>query len=102
MKFFTEADFILSGESYKAEHHALLVRLTNQANAKLEREGKILTVYDKTYLQLDISEPKCTHPEEKVINTKTEFSTKNYLVSSVIYHCKCGAKVKPKTYEVIE
>jgi len=110
MKFFKPSDFAGSGHEPFAQYAA------DEANAKLEREGKVVCGYEsiKTWDQVkpDYSnthkalliniEPieKCTHPSEKVgpytsmdvLNNKAEH----------YFRCECGAKVKPKSYEVVE
>jgi len=48
---------------------------------------------------------QCKHPKEKVHAVVIEGwdKTKNYSSSSISeYQCECGAKVKPKEFEVVE
>jgi hypothetical protein len=108
MKFFKPEDF--AGSGYDPEFFPEYA--TNVANAKLEREGRV--VYSKRHgniwelgqheddtvkaLLINI-EPieKCTHPRDKVIQED--------LYSGALtnrFKCECGAKVKPKSFEVVE
>lgn len=115
MKFFDMTDFsdlwITSGGM---SIYPTPMGVAEKANAKLEREGKIVWAYDiskghlwwtdpqddgiKNYKALLIGIEKievCKHPAEKV-------SWINFQGSHHGYGCECGAKVKPSSFEVCE
>lgn len=105
MKFFKPEDFLPGNDFYKITWDDVVRKqLADRANAKLEREGKVVfgipgadlweeALYSSsthTAVLINI-EPieKCTHPAEKVVQTTIDFQ------------CPCGAKLKPKTFEEI-
>lgn len=112
MKFFKPEDF---EDNYASAAQSI----ASLANAKLEREGKIIN-FEKDYLNnlfydgknkktffiskaLVINiEPigRCEHPRDKVrwIECGTSGETNIYKQ----YECECGAKVQPKKFEEIK
>lgn len=134
MKFFKPEDFLCT-----TNIPLLPTEACNLANAKLEREGKIVyghngksvadhfpdaffwrpddlvngdvlyngKIAHSTHKALLINiEPieKCTHPSEKV---KTQWRREFHClrdegIEVKEWQCECGAKVKPKSFEVFE
>ncbi len=115
MKFFIASDFEI-GRQYTQEEFADL------ANAKLEREGKVVCTYwnspglpdddsewtvkekvgESHYKALLINiEPieMCTHPSEK-IHHLCQSDQDEYI--TIKFECECGARVRPKSFEVCE
>lgn len=110
--FFKPEDFTGTYYSYQS---TILQVFADKANAKLEREGKIVFSQssDRRYWE-DPNDPttqdasersdlralliniepieQCTHPTDKV------FKSSNY---SFDYQCECGAKVKPNSFKEI-
>lgn len=92
-------------------------RIADFANAKLEREAKVVYGSDDTawYSTKDILQLKltalliniepieaCTHPSEKISTTYLEYQNIGEVRHT--FHCDCGARVKVKRdgYEVCE
>ena len=110
MKFFKPEDFQVALGEY-----GMGLQAANLANAKLEREGKVVYQYNKgPWSQTSLEsftgikeqdhralliniEPieKCTHPKEKV----NEIYDGGYPIGE--FQCECGAKVKPKEFEEV-
>lgn len=111
MKFFKAHDFIHSSNAPLLSSEA-----ADLANAKLEREGikvysdskdeltwKAINEIGATHKALLINiEPveQCAHPAENVFVDKSVYGFYNLKFIPLI--CTCGAKVRAKTYEVIE
>lgn len=110
MKFFKWEDFLGRGID-----GASILKAVDAANAKLEREGKIIEI-EHGYIMGPIGKigettkvsskskallinietiEACTHPEEKV---KPDVNT---IFVEHLFKCECGAKLKPKTFEVV-
>lgn len=116
MKFFKPSDF--DGQITATEKNSL-VNIADAANAKLEREGKVVKgSFDGSYVDgfndwpyPDVSnckalliniEPlvKCEHPRERIrFIIPKDYSSKD---GYSYYSCECGARVKPKSFEVCE
>ncbi len=113
--FFKPEDFMVDLLTYKEDISVSQI-IANIANAKLEREGKVVykekdpvnvwcevtwPALNHAYKALLINiEPieKCTHPKEKV-HRKWDLSSQ----MPIFWHeCDCGAKVQPKEFEVVE
>lgn len=105
MKFFKPEDFeiIIGWTNIEACKDVALI-----ANAKLEREGKVVFGANKWWRELELTnqEPshkallinieaieKCSHPIEKI-----RANDPNVIHGFV---CLCGAKVKPREFEEI-
>ena len=113
MNFFKPEDF---GNLYLDEVQKTAA--CSYANAKLEREGKV--VYGNNKIELGTSmwtaqatrdthqalliniEPieKCEHPKEKVDLERGTLSWTNE--RGIHYLCECGAKMKPKEFEEVK
>jgi hypothetical protein len=109
VKFFVPEDF--KGDLTATEKTSL-DNICRSANAKLEREGKVVyghspldstfTVDQTNYdsykaLLIGIEEIKrCEHPSEKV----KLFSDSDDIFAA--FHCECGARVQPKEFEVVK
>ncbi len=97
MKFFKPEDFNLGADVGFVE----VTTAALMANAKLEREGVPLsgnTFGFKSDVLLLHLEPivKCEHPSERV---KVSLGTEGANFKQNFY-CECGARVKPKSFEV--
>jgi len=123
-KFFKAADFPIDRKNpdcFCPDH------LAERANAKLEREGKIVKGSSingscwlednyRTYLQIHRTflintepthralliniEPikKCTHPKEKVVG---HFDCSSGVEVWKGFRCECGVKMQPKEFEEV-
>jgi len=118
MKFFTPEDFEFNYMGLK-DWPIYAKRISDCANAKLEREGKRIykSSYDiwrterigkddffrgplSTHRAILINiEPieKCTHPPEKVESTKYDPAEYTYT-----YNCSCGARVEPSGFSEVK
>jgi len=116
MKFFEPVDFddLVPTPSH-SENEEFRFKVAEIANDKLEREGRIVYQTKDSQLSqwtqgtpenafriallinIELTE-KCTHPSEKVkwAGTKWEYG------ATPLLECECGAKVKPKSFEVCE
>lgn len=105
MKFFTTDDF--------AENEWVAIpagQAANIANAKLEREGKVVygLVFPSEFLWAENNEPSDTHRAllvciEEIEKPKCEHACEGSNVSNNRYFCyKCGKELKPTGWEVVE
>ncbi len=101
MKFFKPEDFVET--SLFLTMPQLIKNFCEGANAKLEREGLVIdgtrVGFGEKALLISLGPiAKCTHPSEKVVQLfKHDKETGNIIK---FYNCDCGARVKPKSFEV--
>lgn len=117
MKFFRANDFTNHYHSKTQEECAEYC--ADIANKRLEQCGKdVYSVYKSPHIwQLSPQDAKhralliniedlepCTHPEEKVrprvVGLKEQICAEHIIKD--VYICECGAKLKPKSFEVVE
>jgi len=110
MKFFNESDF----NTLKSKGHFTWEEIADLANAKLEKESRIVFTsldpndswttwgYDidgpRTFHALLINiEPieKCSHPKEKISG---RYADEN----GVVFKCECGARVSPCQFSEVK
>jgi hypothetical protein len=106
--FFDTEDFVIAGSAY----HNMIPTLaaTTLANAKLEREGKV--VYrpeDATEVWIDNEKDSPTHKalliniqEIKPCDHKNTTKTEVPHGYDSVYRCSCGARLKEKTITTYE
>lgn len=132
MKFFKSEDFSSFeqwiGNMQLKFNDVSLTKLADISNDKLERDAKFLTRVGDYWYETDFGDwlnsfnrallicqekrEVCKHPVEKVkfetriVSDKSDFIGKEFtqlMVNEVAwYQCECGAKVKPKEFEVCE
>lgn len=112
MKFFDADDFAALGNIAQA--------VANSANAKLERDGKVVEVelgfvgqvYNSNLFRSETKakalliniEPieTCVHPKEKIkVISKARQDVDGARISTW-YECECGIEVEPKEFEEIK
>jgi hypothetical protein len=121
MKFFKPEDFKFSDGppktfQYMVNDSVSIEEAARVANAKLEREGKVvytnvhklnLTWYESNSCKEDTHkalliniEPieTCKHPKEKVCSIRNIMNANEI----ICWKCECGAKVQPKEFEEVK
>lgn len=118
MKFFNPEDFVLSAHPEIPTDKWVQMTVASIANAKLEREGKVVYKINNGY-QLSWNENPltslggegslkalliCIEPIEKCKHIKAtagiDFSFPHKTI--IEYICECGARVKPSSFEEIK